>query len=52
MTDKDESVMLSMFPVTVTELRDNCDYNSEKNSYRYQVILGKQYPPLGEVCGL
>lgn len=39
--DKYESVMLSMFPVTVTELRDNCDYNSEKNSYRYQVILGK-----------
>lgn len=28
--DKYESVMLSMFPVTVTELRDNCDYNSEK----------------------
>jgi hypothetical protein len=47
--DKYESVMLSMFPVTVTELRDNCDYNSEKDSYRYQVILGKQYPPFGEV---
>lgn len=47
--DKYESVMLSMFPVTVTELRDNCDYNSKKNSYRYQVILGKQYPPFGEV---
>lgn len=47
--DKYESVMLSMFPVTVTELMDNCDYNSEKNSYRYQVILGKQYPPFGEV---
>lgn len=47
--DKYEFVMLSMFPVTVTELRDNCDYNSEKNSYRYQVILGKQYPPFGEV---
>ena len=47
--DKYESVMLSMFPVTVTELRDNCDYNSEKNSYRYPVILGKQYPPFGEV---
>ena len=47
--DKYESVMLSMFPVTVTELRDNCDYNSEKKSYRYQVILGKQYPPFGEV---
>ena len=47
--DKYESVMLSMFPVTVTELRDNCDYNLEKNSYRYQVILGKQYPPFGEV---
>ena len=47
--DKYESVMLSMVPVTVTELRDNCDYNSEKNSYRYQVILGKQYPPFGEV---
>lgn len=47
--DKYESVMLSMFPVTVTELRDNCDYNSENNSYRYQVILGKQYPPFGEV---
>lgn len=47
--DKYESVMLSMFPVTVTELRNNCDYNSEKNSYRYHVILGKQYPPFGEV---
>ena len=47
--DKYESVMLSMFPVTVTELRDNCDYNSEKDSYRYHVILGKQYPPFGEV---
>lgn len=38
-----------MFPVTVTELRDNCDYNSEKDSYRYHVIIGKQYPPFGEV---
>ena len=47
--DKYESVMLSMFPVTVTELRDNCDYNSEKDSYKYHVILGKQYPPFGEV---
>lgn len=47
--DKYESVMLSMFPVTVTELRDKCDYNPEKGSYRYHVILGKQYPPFGEV---
>lgn len=47
--DKYESVMLSMFPVTVTELRDKCDYNPEKDSYRYYVILGKQYPPFGEV---
>lgn len=47
--DKYEPVMLSMFPVTVTELRDNCDYNSEKDSYRYHVIIGKQYPPFGEV---
>lgn len=47
--DKYESVMLSMFPVTVTELRDKCDYNPEKYSYRYHVILGKQYPPFGEV---
>lgn len=47
--DKYESVMLSMFPVTVTELRDKCDYNLEKDSYRYHVILGKQYPPFGEV---
>ena len=47
--DKYESVMLSMFPVTVTELRDNCNYNLEKDSYRYHVILGKQYPPFGEV---
>lgn len=47
--DKYESVMLSMFPVTVTELRDKCDYNPEKDSYRYHVILGKQYPPFGEV---
>lgn len=38
--DKYESVMLSMFPVTVTELRDKCDYNPEKDSYRYHVILG------------
>lgn len=47
--DKYESVMLSMFPVTVTELRDKCDYNPQKDSYRYHVILGKQYPPFGEV---
>lgn len=47
--DKYESVMLSMFPVTVTELRDKCDYNPEKDSYRYHVILGKQYPPFREV---
>ena len=47
--DKYESVMLSMFPVTETELRDKCDYNPEKDSYRYHVILGKQYPPFGEV---
>lgn len=47
--DKYEPVMLSMFPVTVTELRDKCDYNPEKDSYRYHVILGKQYPPFGEV---
>lgn len=46
-----EKIMTTYFPVSVEQLRRCCGYEESKNAYRYEMILGRQYPPFGEVVG-
>lgn len=44
-----EKVMMTYFPVTENELRQACGYDEESDSYPYEMIFHRQYPPFGEV---
>lgn len=44
-----EKVMTTYFPVSVEQLRRNCGYDENSDSYKYEMIFGRQYPPFGEV---
>ena len=44
-----EKIMTTYFPVTVEQLREHCGYNEVSNSYEYEMIFARQYPPFGEV---
>ncbi len=44
-----EKVMTTYFPVSVTQLRENCRYDEDSDSYEYEMIFPRQYPPFGEV---
>lgn len=44
-----ESVMTEAFPVTVEQLRNNCHYEEESESYPLQRACAKQFAPFGEV---
>ena len=46
-----EKIMTTYFPVSAEQLRRCCGYEKESNAYRYEMILGRQYPPFGEVTG-
>ncbi len=37
--------------MSAEQLRRCCGYEKESNAYRYEMILGRQYPPFGEVTG-
>lgn len=41
--------MTTYFPVSIEQLREKCRYDENTNSYAYEMILGRQYPPFGEV---
>lgn len=44
-----EEVMTTCFPISVEQLRDAYHYDWDRNSYEYEMILSKQFPPFGEV---
>lgn len=44
-----ESIMTTYFPVSVEQLRENCEYDKDSNSYVYEMIWPTPFPPFGEV---
>jgi len=44
-----EKIMTTCFPVSVEQLRENCGYDEQSNSYEYEMIYASPYPPFGEV---
>lgn len=44
-----EKIMTTYFPVSEEQLRKNCGYDEESNSYEYEMIYASPYPPFGEV---
>ncbi|MBD5474206.1 MAG: hypothetical protein HDR20_15335 [Lachnospiraceae bacterium] len=44
-----EKIMTTYFPVSVEQLREKCGFDEKSNSYEYDMIFGRQYPPFGEV---
>ena len=44
-----EQVMTTCLPVTVEQLREHCGYDGETDSYEYEMIFSRQFPPFGEV---
>ena len=44
-----EEVMTTCFPISVEQLRNAYCYDFDSNSYKYEIILSKQFPPFGEV---
>lgn len=47
--EKYEKIMTTCFPVSVEQLRENCGYDEQSNSYEYEMIYASPYPPFGEV---
>ena len=44
-----EKIMTACFPVSIEQLREKCGYDEDSNSYAYEMIFARQYPPFGEV---
>ena len=44
-----ENIMTTYFPVSVEQLRKNCGYSEDDNSYPHEMIYSSPYPPFGEV---
>lgn len=44
-----ERIMTTYFPVTVEQVREQCGYQRDTDSYPYEMIFSRQYPPFGEV---
>lgn len=44
-----EKIMTACFPVSVEQIRENCGYDEQSNSYEYEMIYASPYPPFGEV---
>lgn len=44
-----EEVMTTYFPVTREQVRQLCGYDPKTDSYPYEMIFPRQYPPFGEV---
>lgn len=44
-----EKIMTVYFPVSIEQLRGKCGYDEDSNSYEYEMIFERQYPPFGEV---
>lgn len=44
-----ERIMTTYFPVSIDQLRVHCGYDEGSNSYEYEMIYARPYPPFGEV---
>lgn len=44
-----EEIMTVYFPVSVEQLRERCGYEKTSESYSYEMAVGSQYAPFGEV---
>ena len=44
-----EKIMTTYFPVSVAQVRKYCGYDESSNSYAYEMIYARPYPPFGEV---
>ena len=44
-----ERIMTTYFPVSAEQLREHCGYHADTDSYEYEMICSKQFPPFGEV---
>lgn len=44
-----ERIMTTYFPVSTEQLRENCGYDKDSDSYEHDMILASAYPPFGEV---
>lgn len=44
-----EKIMTTCFPVSIEQLRTHCGYIESSDSYPYEMIYSRPYPPFGEV---
>lgn len=44
-----ERIMTTCFPVSAEQVRKHCGYNADTDSYEYEMIFPRQFPPFGEV---
>ena len=44
-----ERIITTYFPVSAEQLREHCGYHADTDSYEYEMICSKQFPPFGEV---
>ena len=44
-----EKIMTTYLPVTREQVRQLCGYDAKTDSYPYEMIFPRQYPPFGEV---
>lgn len=44
-----ERIMMTYFPVSAEQLREKCGYDEKSDSYEYDMIFSREYPPFGEV---
>lgn len=44
-----EKIMLSCFQVSPEQIREHCGYDDYTDSYNYEMLYAKPYPPFGEV---
>ncbi len=47
--DTYEKIMTACFPVSTEVLREKCGYDGDSNSYEYEMVFARPYPPFGEV---
>lgn len=44
-----ERIMTTYFPVSAEQVRKCCGYHADTDSYEYEMIFSRQFPPFGEV---
>lgn len=44
-----ESIMMTYFPVTAEQLREQCKYDADTDTYKYEMSISQPLPPFPEV---